>query len=105
LKTPAIWSFPRAQLKTEITASQLQEELDKAIGGKGITQSRVQIFDSVEDFYAKDPQAQDDYPNLPTDAKAFVDPKTNKAIMFANNIGKGEGLGVFLHEVGVHLGF
>jgi hypothetical protein len=97
--------FSKGVVAKGLTAEALQKELDKAVGGKGVTQSRVQVFDSVKDFYAKDRNAQYDYPNLPTDAKAFVDPKTGQAFMFANNISKGEGLGIFLHEVGVHLGF
>jgi hypothetical protein len=40
---------------------------------------------------------------LPSDAKGFV--QDGKAVLFANNIAKGEGLGVLLHEVGVHIGF
>jgi Large polyvalent protein associated domain 38 len=88
-----------------LTAKQLQKELDKAIGGQGITQSRVQVFDSLADFYEKDGNRMYDYPDIPADAKAFVDPATGQAFMFANRIGKGEGLGVLLHEVGVHLGF
>jgi hypothetical protein len=102
---PSGINFSKGVVKEGLTAETLQKELDKAVGGKGVTQSRVQVFDSVEDFYVKDRNAQYDYPNLPTDAKAFVDPKTGQAFMFANNIGKGDGLGVFLHEVGAHLGF
>lgn len=97
--------FSKGVVENGLTANQLQKELDKAIGGAGITQSRVQVFDSVADFYKKERNAEYDYPDLPTDAKAFVDPKTGQAFMFANNIGKGDGLGVLLHEVGVHLGF
>lgn len=97
--------FSIGQPAAGLTAVELQKELDKAIGGKGVTQRRVQVFDSVADFYTKDKNAQYDYPDLPTNAKAFVDPKTGQAFMFADNIGKGEALGVLLHEVGVHLGF
>jgi len=88
-----------------LTAEQLQDELDKAIGGKNVTQQRVQVFNSVKDFYAKNNEHANNYPDVPENAKAFVDPETNKAFMFANNIGKGDGLGILLHEVGVHLGF
>jgi hypothetical protein len=88
-----------------LTAKQLQRELDKAIGGQGITQSRVQVFESLPDFYEKDGNRMYDYPDIPANAKAFVDPATGQAFMFANRIGKGEGLGILLHEVGVHLGF
>lgn len=36
--------------------------------------------------------------------QAFVDPKTRKVYMIADNIDAGQELAVFLHEVGVHLG-
>jgi hypothetical protein len=58
------------------------------------------------------------------DAKGFVDPSkgrvtlsrdkygskvtpesVGRAVLFADNIAKGEGLGILLHEVGVHIGF
>ena len=104
-KRPSRINFSKGSVAKGLTAKSLQEELDKAVGGKGITQQRVKVFDSVADFYNKDANAEYEYPNLPTDAKAFVDPKTGQAFMFANNIGKGDGLAVFLHEVGAHLGF
>ena len=97
--------FSRGRVNNGTTATQLQNELDKIVGGKGITTGKVRVFDSVDAFYAADPNAQYDYPDIPSDAKAFVDPATGQAVMFAENIGKGEGLGVLLHEIGVHLGF
>ena len=86
------------------TPESLQKELDKAIGGAGITQRKVEVLNSVQEFL-DDPKTEYTKEEIPLDAKAFVDPKTGKAYMFAQNIGKGEGLGVLLHEVGVHLGF
>jgi hypothetical protein len=109
--------FSRGFVAEGLTVEGLQQEIDTALGGKGLTQGRIEIFDTVEEFLdsnsfsdlqyeynikqAKAPNASD----IPTDAKAFVDPRTGKAFMFANNISKGDGLGILLHEVGVHLGF
>jgi hypothetical protein len=109
--------FSRGLVAEGLTVEGLQQEIDTALGGKGLTQKRIEIFDTVEEFLdsnsfsdlqyeynikqAKAPNASD----IPTDAKAFVDPRTGKAFMFANNISKGDGLGILLHEVGVHLGF
>lgn len=109
--------FSRGAAIDGLTVAELQKEIDTALGGAGLTKGRVEIFNSVEEFLdskafaelqnayntkrAQAPEASD----IPTDAKAFVDPRTGKAFMFANNIAKGDGLGILLHEVGVHLGF
>jgi hypothetical protein len=109
--------FSRGTAVNGLSVAELQKEIDTALGGAGLTKGRVELFNSVEEFLdsasfadlqyayntkrAKAPQASD----IPTDAKAFVDPRTGKAFMFANNIAKGDGLGILLHEVGVHLGF
>jgi len=44
-------------------------------------------------------------PNLPKSTGGVYDPKTKKVTLFAKNIRKGNELGVFLHEAGVHKGF
>jgi len=109
--------FSRGAAVNGLSVAELQKEIDTALGGAGLTKGRVELFNSVEEFLdsasfadlqdaytvkrAKPPEAGD----IPTDAKAFVDPRTGKAFMFANNIAKGDGLGILLHEVGVHLGF
>jgi hypothetical protein len=60
----------------------------------------VKIYNSVEAFIKENPK----YANkIPSDAKGFAE--KNRAVLFANNIGKGHGLGVLLHEIGVHVGF
>ena len=111
------YEFSRGAAKNGLSVDGLQKEIDTALGGAGLTKGRIEIFNSVEEFLdsnsfsdlqyeysikrATPPKASD----IPTDAKAFVDPRTGKAFMFANNIDKGDGLGILLHEVGVHLGF
>ena len=115
-KPPKV-AFSRGFAAKGLSVEGLQKEIDTALGGAGLTKGRIEIFDTVEEFLnsnsfgdlqyeynikqAKAPEASD----IPTDAKAFVDPRTGKAFMFANNIDKGDGLGILLHEVGVHLGF
>lgn len=100
------FEFSRGVPKQGQTVASLQKELDKAVGGEGLTSRKVKLFDTVNDLFA-DREYGSDYTSedIPADAKAFVDPKTGTAFMFAKNIGKNEGLGILLHEVGVHLGF
>ena len=88
------------------TVAALEKALDKAVGDPGVAGKRIKIFQSVSDFFS-DPAYKYDYEgaNIPADAKAFVNPKNGQAFMFADNIGKGEELGVLLHEIGVHIGF
>lgn len=106
-------NLSRGAVQTGLTEAELTDELERALGATGIINSRdtffnrqnpnkVQIFATPEAFT----DANEDYAGrIPSNAKGFVDPATNKAVLFANNIGKGEGLGVLLHEVGAHLGF
>jgi hypothetical protein len=88
------------------TVASLEKALDKAVGDPGVAGKRIKIFQSVSDLFA-DPQYGSDYKgaDIPANAKAFVNPKNGQAVMFADNIGKGEELGVLLHEIGVHIGF
>lgn len=88
------------------TISELEQSLDRALGEKGLARRRINLFESVATFLAN-PKYKYEYSSadVPTDAKAFVDPKTGDVFMFANNIAKNESVGVLLHEVGVHIGF
>jgi len=104
--------FSRGTPTQGLTKKELEKELELAFGEK-ITgrekeaqPSRVlQVFDSVDDYIKTLPSNRADKMEsiIPKDAKGFV--QNGKAILFANNIGKGHGLGVLLHEVGVHIGF
>jgi hypothetical protein len=88
------------------TVEALEKALDKVVGDPGVAGKRIKIFQSVSDLF-NDPAYKYDYDgaDIPADAKAFVNPKNGQVFMFADNIGKGEALGVLLHEVGVHIGF
>jgi len=107
--------FSRGSTTNGLTKIELQKELDKALGEKGFTAqerfattdkygnptpSKLGIYESVEDFLKTNP----DYEGLiPQDAKGFAEGQN--AYLFANNIEKGQALGVLLHEVGTHIGF
>jgi len=88
------------------TVEALEKALDKVVGDPGVAGKRIKLFQSVSDLF-NDPAYKYDYDgaDIPADAKAFVNPKNGQVFMFADNIGKGEALGVLLHEVGVHVGF
>jgi hypothetical protein len=88
------------------TVASLEKALDKIVGDPGVAGKRIKLFQSVRDLF-NDPAYMYDYDgaDIPADAKAFVNPKNGQAFMFADNIGKGEALGVLLHEIGVHVGF
>jgi len=94
------FNFSRGESTTGTDAKTLKAELDEAMGGDVTARGRVQIYDSVEAFEKQNPEYAD---KIPSDAKGFAEGK--RAVLFANNIGKGHGLGVLLHEVGVHIGF
>lgn len=89
------------------TVKTLMVELEKSLGqglfNRGeerMVSKKLDIYESPEQFM----QANTEYAMLiPLDAKGFV--HEGRAVLFANNIGKGHGLGVLLHEVGVHIGF
>jgi hypothetical protein len=107
--------FSRGKTANGLTKVELQKEIDSALGEKGFTAqerfattdkygnptpSKLGIYESVEDFLKTNP----DYKGLiPQDAKGFAEGQN--AYLFANNIEKGQALGVLLHEVGTHIGF
>jgi hypothetical protein len=87
------------------TAATLTEELEKALGIKGLRADKVKIYDSLADLIAAHPEFKGKIPN---DAVGFVyGPKRGEptAYLIASNIGKGDGLAILLHEVGAHIGF
>ena len=63
--------------------------------------SRVKIYGSVADLIKANPQYRG---LIPKNARGFVDTAGNKAFLIAENIDKGQALGVLLHEVGAHVG-
>lgn len=96
----------KAELEAELTAG-MGEPVTGRKAEKQIA-DKLAVYESVQDFLDKQPKlkgvSKSKYEGLiPPDAKGFV--QDGKAVLFANNIGKGHGLGVLLHEVGVHLGF
>lgn len=84
------------------TVAELEQQLDKVVGDKGVARKRITLLQSVKDLVERYGYGE---AKIPADAKAFVNPKNGDVFMFADNIAKGEALGVLLHEVGVHLGF
>ena len=106
------YEFSRGRPTQGLTKEKLEAELEKGFGEKGLfaytrtdqygdkKPKVVTLYNSVADFVAEYPEAEG---RIPSDAKGLV--KGGRAVLFANNIAKGEGLGVLLHEVGVHLGF
>jgi hypothetical protein len=88
------------------TVAALEKALDKVVGDPGVAGKRINLFQSVSDLF-NTPKYSSVYDgaDIPSDAKAFVNPENGEVFMFADNIGKGEALGVLLHEIGVHVGF
>ncbi len=87
------------------TAATLTEELEKALGIKGLRADKVKIYDSLADLIAANPEFKG---KIPDDAVGFVyGPRRGEptAYLIASNIGKGDGLAILLHEVGAHIGF
>ena len=62
--------------------------------------AKLTVLQSVADFIELYPTAEG---RVPRNAKGLV--YKDRAFLFADNIGKGEALGVMLHEVGAHIGF
>jgi hypothetical protein len=96
----------KAELEAELTAGMGEPVTGRKI--EAMVSNKLAVYESVQDFLDKQPKlkgvGKSKYEGLiPADAKGFV--QDGKAVLFANNIGKGHGLGVLLHEVGVHLGF
>ena len=94
--------FSRGTPVNGLTGTELRSELDKAVGDENAFGRKVSVFNTVQEFLDARPRYNG---KIPFDAKGFVDPKSGRAYLFAENIAKGEGLGILLHEVGVHLGF
>jgi hypothetical protein len=111
------YEFSRGKPSTGLTKAELIKELDKAIGEKGLFEYTredpygnkeakvVTIYENLNEYLGTLEPATRNFNKgqIPSDAKGFV--QDGKAVLFANNIAKGEGLGVLLHEVGVHIGF
>ena len=97
--------FSRGKPAEGQTVASLKEELRKAMGGNVTSRGNVEIYSNVEDYIQRQkPELQDALrQQIPPDAKGFA--QGDKAVLFAENIGKGHGLGVLLHEIGVHVGF
>jgi hypothetical protein len=96
----------KAELEAELTAGMGEPVTGRKV--EALVSNKLAVYESVQDFLDKQPKlkgvGKSKYEGLiPADAKGFV--QDGKAVLFANNIGKGHGLGVLLHEVGVHLGF
>ena len=85
-----------------LTTTELRNELRRAVGDEDTYAKKVSVYQSVDEFLKANPKYDG---QIPSDAKAFVDPDTERAYMFADNIAKNEGLAILLHEVGVHIGF
>jgi hypothetical protein len=96
------FEFSRGVPVQGLTTTELRNELRRAVGDEDTYAKKVSVYNSVADFLQANPKYAG---QIPSDAKAFVDPNTARAYMFADNIAKGEGLAILLHEVGVHIGF
>lgn len=96
------YEFSRGTPVQGLTTTELRSELRKAVGDEDTYANKVAVYKSVGEFLQTKPKYKG---QIPFDAKAFVDPDTERAYMFADNIAKNEGLAILLHEVGVHIGF
>ena len=96
------FEFSRGVPVQGLTTSELRNELRRAVGDEVTYAKKVSVYASVSDFLQANPKYAG---QIPSDAKAFVDPSAERAYMFADNIAKNEGLAILLHEVGVHIGF
>jgi len=94
------FNFSRGESTTGTDAKTLKAELDEAMGTDVTARGNVKIYNSVEAFIKENQKYAG---KIPSDAKGFAEKE--RAVLFANNIGKGHGLGVLLHEIGVHVGF
>ena len=96
----------RGTPKKALTVKEVEAELAKAMGEPVTGRPReaqvsrvLGVYQTVEDALAVAGSNID----IPADAKGFV--LDGRAFLIADNIGKGEALGILLHEVGVHIGF
>lgn len=101
------FEFSRGREQNGLNKAELEAEIERGMGetlfgrdDERQISKKIEVFNNVDEFTAAYPEYGG---KIPTDAKGFV--HKGKAVLFANNIGKGHGLGVFLHEVGVHTGF
>ena len=106
------YEFSRGVPSKGLTKAELEAELTAGMGepvtgrGKEAQVKRaLSVYENLDEYLSqfKDATRQKLESQIPSDAKGFV--QDGKAVLFANNIAKGEGLGVLLHEVGVHIGF
>jgi hypothetical protein len=106
------FEFSRGRPLKGLTKAELEAELTAGMGepvtGRNVEKQiadKLAVYEDLDDYLSNlAPSSRDWYKGqIPKDAKGFV--QDGKAVLFANNIGKGHGLGVLLHEVGVHLGF
>jgi hypothetical protein len=111
-KTQADFEFSRGTPVKGLTKAELEAELTAGMGepvtGRKVEKQvsdRLSVYENLDEYLSKfkDATRQKLESQIPADAKGFV--QNGKAVLFANNIGKGHGLGVLLHEVGVHMGF
>jgi hypothetical protein len=89
-----------------LSVKEVEAELAKAMGEPVTGRPReaqvsrvLGVYQTVEDALADVGM----YIQVPADTKGFV--FDEQAYLIADNIGKGEALGILLHEVGVHIGF
>jgi hypothetical protein len=105
----------RGKVKDPLTKAGLLKELGEAFMSGTNIEKRVEVYDSVDAFIKDNPYYEG---VIPADAKGFVNTDDvpygdndafnrgiPRVVLFANNIGKGNALGVLLHELGVHVGF
>ena len=106
------YEFSRGTPVQGLTKKQLEKELELGFGElvtgrkeEAQVTDKLGVYENLDDYLKQfNPATQADLrTKIPADAKGFVN--NGRAVLFANNIGKGHGLGVLLHEVGVHLGF
>jgi hypothetical protein len=93
----------KAELEAELTAGMGEPVTGRKI--EAMVSEKLAVYENLDEYLSKFKEVtRNDLRNkIPADAKGFV--QNGKAVLFANNIGKGHGLGVLLHEVGVHMGF
>ena len=99
--------FSRGVVRNPSTKAEVEAELEKAFGEKLFERTKeaqvnrtIRVYATVAEFIADNPTYRN---KIPVDAKGLV--KDSHAVLFAENLEKGEALGVMLHEVGVHIGF
>jgi hypothetical protein len=100
------FEFSRGVVRNPSTKAEVEVELEKAFGDQLFGRAEAQVnrairvYQTVAAFIADNPTYRN---RIPVDAKGLV--KDSHAVLFAENLEKGEALGVMLHEVGVHIGF